>query len=205
MRKLEITILFKNLTSLTIAGGSSIGTVDIPFNELGIPSSSIKGVMRTAISNLLPKTSCGEIEPGRIAKAYDSSPCDVCKLFGYPNSKDGACFMVLIDQPKEEKHLITRVSIDDKTQKAKDGSLFTQQIIKPGVEFKATIIYKCENDVKLFNLLLYSLSALRYWRLGRNAMIDVKVLTNKDDVCKKIKCNDETEKLLESLSDYLWG
>jgi len=203
----EIVIVFKNLTSLTIAGGSTIGIVDIPFNELGIPSSSLKGVMRTAVSKLLPKgfTSCGEIEPGRIAAKHGSSPCDVCKLFGYPNSKDGGCFTVLVDQVKEEKHLLTRVSIDDKTQRAKDGSLFTQQIIKPGVEFKATLVYKCENDVRLFNLLLYSLSALRYWRLGRNAMIDVKVLTKKGQICQKIKCNDETEKLLDFLSDYLWG
>ncbi|AOL17557.1 hypothetical protein BFU36_00060 [Sulfolobus sp. A20] len=191
---------------MTIAGGSTIGIVDIPFNELGIPSSSLRGVMRTAVSNLLPNgfTSCGEIEPNRMRKAHGSSPCDVCRLYGYPDSKDGGCFTILMDQVVEEKHLITRVSIDDKTQKAKDGSLFTQQIIKPGREFKAKIIYRCEDDIKLFNLLLYSLSALRYWRLGRNAMVDVKVLTKKEEVCNKVKCNDETEKLLDFLSDYLW-
>lgn len=199
--KVEIKVKIKNLTSLTIAGGSTIGVADIPINPLLIPSSSLKGTMRTAIHNYLPKgyTSCGEIEPKRIKKAHKEGPCDVCQLFGYPDSKDGGCFTIIPNIGKVNTEYMTRVSIDDKTQKAKQGSLFVQEIIPPNNEFEFTINYFC--DERLLKLLLYSILSLRYWRLGRNALIDVKV-TN--DICKQVKCDTDMKEILAQLSDFMW-
>ncbi|AWR98158.1 hypothetical protein DFR86_00170 [Acidianus sulfidivorans JP7] len=202
-KTVAVKVSIKNLTSLTIAGGSTISTIDIPLNPLGIPASSIKGAMRTAVHNLLPKgyTSCGEIKPESIKKAHEKGICDVCKLFGYPDSITG-CITIEVSNSNYNISYITRVSIDDKTQKSKEGSLFTQEVILPNNEFSFTIYYSC--DERLFKLLLYSILDLRYWRLGRNTMVDVKV-NNVDEICKSIKCDDEIKGILSQLSTYLWG
>ncbi|WP_338602835.1 RAMP superfamily CRISPR-associated protein [Sulfolobus tengchongensis] len=205
MTYLTINVSIRNLTSLTVGGGSTIGSADIPLNVFGVPPSSLKGAMRTAIHNLLPPgfSSCGEIEPSNIKMKHNTKPCDVCSLFGYPDSKDGGCFTIVsnTDISKINKFLITRVSIDDKTQKAKRGSLFTQEVIPPNTELNFTIYYNQICGERLLKLLLYSLLALRYWRLGRNAMIDVKVNNN---ICVKVKCDSEMNSILSSLSSFLW-
>jgi len=205
MEVVSIKVTLKNLSSLTIAGGSTINTIDIPLNPFILPASSIKGTMRTAIHNaievlkLLPEdkyTSCGEVEPEKI------KPCDVCNLFGYPNSKRSGCFTIEVDKTKENgRTYITRVSIDDKKQIVNEGSLFNQEVIPPSNEFSFSIYYRC--DMRLFKLLLYSLLALRYWRLGRNSMIDVKV-NNVDEICKSVQCDDEVKEILSQLSNYMW-
>jgi len=203
-----VRVTLKNLSSLTVGGGSTISSIDIPLNPLILPASTIKGAMRTAVHNaieyLLPEgekkyTSCGEIKPEKI------KPCDVCSLFGYPNSRDTGCFTIEIDEEKlqkSKKTYITRVAIDDKTQIASEGSLFTQEVIPPNNEFSFSIFYRC--DLRLFKLLLYSILALRYWRLGRNSMVDVKV-ENAGEICKSIQCDDEVKSILSQLSSYMWG
>lgn len=201
---ITIKVTLKNLSSLTVAGGSTISSIDIPLNPLVLPPSSIKGAMRTAVSHAInvlglldgEYTSCGEIKPEKL------KPCDVCSLFGYPNSKDSGCFTIEVDRKEVKRAYITRVSIDDKTQTASEGSLFTQEVIPTNNEFSFTIYYRC--DLRLFKLLLYSILALRYWKLGRNSMIDVKV-ENTDEVCKSISCDEEVKSILSQLSDYMWG
>ncbi|QPG48915.1 hypothetical protein HFC64_02205 [Saccharolobus solfataricus] len=200
---IPIKVSMRNLSSLTIAGGSTISSIDIPLNPLGVPPSTIKGTMRTAVHNLLPNgyTSCGEVEPESIREAHKNGVCDVCKLFGYPDSLTG-CFTIEVSKTDYRTSYITRVSIDDKTQRAKEGSLFTQQIILPNSDISFTVYYNC-NDERLFKLLLYSILDLRYWRLGRNTMIDVKV-NNVEEICKSVKCDEEINGILNQLSRYLW-
>lgn len=198
-----VKVSLKNLSSLTIAGGSAISSIDIPLNPMTMPASSIKGAMRTAVSyaiNVLHLlqgyTSCGEIRPEKLDR------CDVCSLFGYPNARDSGCFVIEVNEKKDvKKTYITRISINDKTQTANKGSLFTQEIVPANEEFSFVIYYRC--DLRLFKLLLYSLLALRYWRLGRNSMVDVKV-NNAEEICKSVNCDDETKAILSQLSSYMW-
>ncbi|QKR00770.1 hypothetical protein GWK48_10555 [Metallosphaera tengchongensis] len=201
---IKVEVIFKSLSALTIAGGSKVGAVDVPFNELGIPPSSVKGALRTAVSRYTPSnfTACSEVNPDMMRSKHASGPCDVCKLFGYPGSGE-SCFYVEVEGVQLEKYLLTRVAIEDKTQKAKEGSLFTQEVLRPGFQFKATLNYTCE-DPRLFKLLLYSLLSLRLWRFGRNGMVDLKV-TNPEQICKSTSCDNELKTVLSSLSNFLWG
>ncbi|QIW22830.1 hypothetical protein EWF20_00730 [Sulfolobus sp. S-194] len=202
---MEFKVLVKNLTSLTVGGGSTIGGADIPLNPMILPPSTVKGVLRTSISNYLPKgyTSCRKIEPNEIKEAHkDGNVCDVCKLFGYPDYKDSGCFALTVKVPEVKKYRITRVKIYDKTQTSEEGSLFTQEIIPPNTEFEIEVHYRDICGEKLLKLLLYSFLSLRFWRIGRNAMVDVKL---KDDICVKIKCDQEMKEIVSSLSEYLWG
>ena len=169
-----------------------------------LPASTIKGTMRTAIHNYLPAgfSSCGEIEPSRIKEKHKDGPCDVCKLFGYPDQKDSGCFTLSVSVPEVRTYRLTRVSIDDKSQRSKEGALFTQEIIAPNTEFEVTVKFRDSCGERMLKLLIYSIWALRFWRLGRNAMVDVKL---KEDICKKIKCDDELKEVVSSLLDYMWG
>ncbi|BFH74740.1 RAMP superfamily CRISPR-associated protein [Sulfurisphaera javensis] len=206
---MKFKVWIKNYTSLTIGGGSE-GKADISISDLVIPPSSIKGAMRTAINFYLKETdlknkysSCYEIRPDKIKERHSNGkPCDVCKLFGYPDSKDIGCFTinVVTDVEKLPKYVLTRVSIEDKTQKAKEGALFSQETIPPENEIEIEIDFRCD-DNHMLKLLLYSLSALRLWRLGRNSLIDLKV----EDICQKVNnCDNEMREIFNSLKDYMW-
>ena len=202
---MEFGLVVKNLTSLTVGGGSSIGAVDIPLNPMVLPTSTIKGVLRTAVHNYLPNgySSCGRIEPEEIKKAHKGKgPCDVCTLFGYPDYRDSGCFTLTVDVPSVKKYKVTRVKIDDKTQRSEEGALFTQEVVSPNTEFEVTVYFRDSCGEKMLKLLLYSVLALRLWRIGRNAMVDVKL---KDDICRKVKCDQEMKDIVSSLSEYMWG
>jgi len=202
---MEFKVVIKNLTSLTVGGGSSIGAVDIPLNPMVLPSSTVKGVLRTAVVNYLPNgySSCGKVDPEEIKKAHkEGGVCDVCKLFGCPDSKDSPCFTLTVNVPEVSRYEITRVKIDDKTQKSEEGSLFTQEVIPPNTEFVVTVNFRDSCGDKMLKLLLYSFLALRFWRVGRNAMVDVKL---GEDLCGKVKCDQEMKEIVSSLLQYMWG
>ena len=196
--------MIKNLTSLTVGGGSALGAVDIPLNPFVLPASSVKGAMRTAVNNYLPDgfTSCGEIEPERIKEKHKGTPCDVCRLFGYPDQKEHSCFTLSVVVPDVKPFRLTRVSIDDRTQRAKEGALFTQEALPAGTEFEVRVSFRDSCGERMLKLLLYSIWALRLWRVGRNAMVDVKL---KGDICQRVKCDDEMRALVDSLKEYVWG
>ncbi|AAY81341.1 RAMP superfamily CRISPR-associated protein [Sulfolobus acidocaldarius] len=201
---MEFKMRIKNLTSLTIGGGSVIVGTDIPFSELEIPSSSIKGVLRTAVTQFLPQgfTSCNEVEPKMIRQAHrGKEPCDVCQLFGYPDARTEGCVNFMVETKDLKKYRLMRVSIEDKTQKAKEGALFSQEVVKPGTEVVVNVIYRDNCGERLLKLLLSSVLALRYWRLGRNALVDVKL---EEDLCKRVKCDPEMGKIVGLLTNYMW-
>ncbi|WP_216604156.1 RAMP superfamily CRISPR-associated protein [Acidianus sp. RZ1] len=213
MQKIELRFKIKNLSSLTVGGTSASATVDTPFSSLGIPGSTIKGVMRTAVSNMVSSgilkgyTSCNEIEPEMIIMKHKKmgGDCDVCKLFGYPEV-EGRLFVGNIRLTKE-KFKLTRVSIEDKTGKAKEGGLFSQEVIKPGEEFEGEVILDLagldeESKLKQVKLLLSSILALRFWRFGRGGMIDIK-LEEGEKICKVIDCKNIGD-LLNELGRWLY-
>jgi CRISPR/Cas system CSM-associated protein Csm3 (group 7 of RAMP superfamily) len=181
--------------------------VDIGFNDMGIPGSSIKGSMRTAISwaireGLSNFTSCGEIRPEKIEEAHkQKGVCDVCKLFGYPGH-EGILRVSSIKVDKKET--LTRVSINDSTNTAKEEALFKQEVVPPDSEFTFEIDLNTK-DCKMLELTLLSLYFLRLWRLGRGAMIDLKVENIKE---YPKDCPSETEeeikKIMKELGEWLW-
>lgn len=187
-----IRVKARALNSLTVGGGTSTGIVDISFNELGIPGSSIKGAMRTAISKAIEEgevtgyTSCGEIEPSKM------KDCDVCRVFGYPNHEGIVNVHGVVVKPKA---VLTRVAIDDRTLKAKKGSLFKQEVLKPGTEFEFLVEVKDNATCREIKLVLLSLFYLRLWKLGRGGMIDLKV----EEFPQGCDFSD-----LESLKRWLW-
>jgi CRISPR/Cas system CSM-associated protein Csm3 (group 7 of RAMP superfamily) len=198
-----VRVKIKTLNSLTVGLETSFGIVDVGFNQLGIPGSSIKGVMRTAITwtiltgQLNKFTACGEIEPSRISNAHMKGVCDVCKLFGYP---DHAGKIVINTVEVKKKHVLRRVSINDETLTAKKNALFVQEVIKPGEEFEINIRLN-SNSCRDMELLLYSLYYMRLWRLGRGGMIDLKV--EQFDECVDGDGKD-IETLKKVLSNWLW-
>ena len=199
---ITLTLRFRVLSFLTIGGSTTFNLTDNPLHPMVVPPSSIKGTLRTAINNFLPKgyTSCKGTSPEEINEAHEKGGvCDVCKLFGYPNHESDCIKIEVVGAEKLERLIITRVSINDKTQTAERGKLFSSEAVKPLSEFEVRIHFNEECGDRLFKLLLYSLLALRLWRLGRNAMVDLKLVSE-----LKPK-DDEMKVIIDRLSSYLWG
>jgi CRISPR/Cas system CSM-associated protein Csm3 (group 7 of RAMP superfamily) len=203
---MKIIVRLKNLSSLTVGNSSRLTYVDIGFNDMGIPGSSIKGSMRTAISwaireGLSNFTSCGEIRPEKIEEAHKKGVCDVCKLFGYPGHEG----ILRVGSIKvDRKETLTRVSINDSTNTAKKGALFKQEVVPPNSKFTFEIDLNTQ-DCKMLELTLLSLYFLRLWRLGRGAMIDLKIEEIKEypKGCPS-EMEKEIEKIKKELGEWLW-
>jgi len=199
---IELEVLIKPICLFTLGSSEPSTIIDIPFykvstptgDEPTIPGSSVKGALRssaTVIANDLGLTSCGEIDPERMSEKHSKMGglCDVCKLFGAPNSPSN----LLISSFKPLKPLdlvtITQVSIDDLRMRAIEGRLFTREAVPPGTVFKGKLTLL--RDKPLFvKLLLASLINLRFEVLGQHGVVDVKV--------ENIKGLEATE--LDSLS-----
>ncbi len=199
---MKFKVSLKNLNSLTVGNSSRIAHVDIGFNDMGIPGSAIKGAMRTAISWAIGNgllqgfTSCGQVNPEKIIDAHKNGACDVCKLYGYPNHEG----VLRVSSIKvDDVKVLTRVSIKDETNTSKEGALFKQEVIPPEREFTFEVEL-FSDDCRMIELTLFSLYFLRFWRLGRGGMIDLKVDEMKADEMKKCPSLE----VKKYLGDWLW-
>ena len=218
----SIKVVLKVLSPLTVGYvGKPVGP-DIAFNELGIPPTTLKGVLRASLSRYLSEidpgsgfSSCGEIEPERIRIAHEKMgrACDVCSLFGYPESRGsswrpaesrGRVKLRWITDIGGELETMTRIAIDDLTGSVKENALFSQEYLAPGkeLEFEAFIDGGCR-ELELF---LISLEALRFYRVGRAGMVDLKVESPSDVERELSGCgSQEALHRLRRLSTYMWG
>lgn len=220
----KVKVVLKVLSPFTVGYvGKPVGA-DIAFNEIGVPPTTLKGVLRASLSLYLREispssgyTACGEIEPERIRAAHDKigRVCDVCSLFGYPETR-GASWKPteawgkvkltwIAGGFKDQIYTMTRISIDDLTGSVRENALFTQEYIAPGTElaFEAFLDGGCRE----LNLFLMSLEALRFYRIGRGGMVDLIVENEKELEAKAADCEGEQGLMqrLRRLSNYMWG
>ncbi|MEM0290291.1 MAG: RAMP superfamily CRISPR-associated protein [Metallosphaera sp.] len=221
-----LNVEVKNLSSLTIGGTSGLESADIPMTKLIFPGSTLKGVMRTSLHLAIKEweeelkeelrkenkemlTSCGEIDPAFIGVAHANDKkgtCDVCSLFGFPSpnaqgrGKVSVHLEVSDRLEKVERYTLTRVKINDSTQTSEKGSLFTQEVYRPGTVFKFRIELN-SNDEKDLLMVLLSLYYLRLYRVGRGGMVDLRLLNNENELCTS--CGELTKKLIKALKSWM--
>lgn len=211
----------KAVTLLTVSGGvPELFGADVAFMrapnasgkyKLYVPGSSVKGALRSAASRIAKQygfESCGEVEPGRIARAHDKGICDVCALFGYPNMLGGerspltvSNFELTEDSDSKDKLIsVTHVSIDEKRAVARKWALYVAEYVVPGVSFRGYI--SVDPTLKnLLPLLLLAIAELRTGRFGRRSIVDARIVDN-GELDKHI--NQEWRGLLKSLREWLW-
>ncbi len=206
---MKIVVEGRTLSSLTVGRSSRAAYVDVGFNDFGIAGSSLKGAMRTAISWAISKgmvqgyASCGEVEPQRIEEAHEAMKekgmrCDVCEAFGYPNH-EGLVSVQAAQLEDERKWVLTRVSIDDKTLKAREGYLFKQEVLPPGTRFKFEVSLPDGTECRIVKLVVLSVYYLRLWRVGMGGMVDLRIPS-----AQGIPCAEELQDVLKQLGDWLW-
>jgi len=206
---MKLSVEGRTLSSLTVGRSSRAAYVDVGFNDFGLAGSSIRGAMRSAISWAISKglvqgyNSCGEIEPQRIEEAHEKMSekglsCDVCDLFGYPNH-EGLIRVGTAEIEGDQKWVLTRVSIDDRTLKAREGFLFKQEVLRPGTEFKFEVELPSSTDCRLVRLALLSVYYLRLWRIGMGGMVDLRL-----SPAQRMPCGAELQDLIKQLGDWLW-
>ncbi|MCS7105587.1 MAG: RAMP superfamily CRISPR-associated protein [Thermofilaceae archaeon] len=170
-----------------------------------LPGSSVKGSLRSAASRVAEGygfTSCGEVEPSRISKAHESmnGPCDVCKVFGWPNGEAALSVGNFKLTGSTKSLVLTRVSLDDRTQTAAREALYSTEHLPPGTVFEGEIRF-LESRANLLPLLLLALAELRTGRFGRRSLVDVKL--EDEGVFDKFVAG-EWKELLEELREWLW-
>ncbi len=206
---MKLTIEGRALSSLTVGRSSRAAYVDVGFNDFGLAGSSIRGAMRSAISWAISNglvqgyNSCGEIEPQRIELAHKDMTgkglrCDVCEVFGYPNH-EGLIRVGAAEIADNRKWVLTRVSIDDRTLKAREGFLFKQEVLPPLTGFKFEVELPSSMDCGLVRLVLLSVYYLRLWRIGMGGMVDLRLSS-----AQGIPCEAELQDVLKQLGDWLW-
>lgn len=218
---IRLGLRVKPVTLFTIGGGiGEVAGADILFIRkqckglkkcVYIPGSSFKGALRTAatrVARYYGFTSCGEVEPGRIKAAHSQEPCDVCRLFGYPDQPTPTSPLVVSDfepvDPSVKLVYVSRVSVRDETLTAEQGGLYTVEHVVPGTEFKGFIdLYLKQEDetARLIPLLLLGLAELRMWRMGRGSLVDLKL--ENSEVLDGIVPSEWTG-LLRGLKTWLW-
>ena len=218
----SIKVVLKVLSPLTVGYvGKPVGP-DIAFNEVGVPPTTLKGVLRASLSRYLTEvdtnsgfSACGEIEPERIKMAHErmGKVCDVCSLFGYPERRGaswkpaesrGKVKLTWITGLQSELGTMVRIAVDDLTGSVKENALFTQEYLPPGkeLEFEALL----EGGCRELELFLISLEALRFYRVGRGGMVDVKLKDSEDLEPALKECgSNEGLNRLRRLKLYMWG
>ena len=210
MIKFGVRLKAVNLTTFGWGRAAILGP-DIQFARKGgcfyIPGSSLKGALRSAASRIAECynfTSCGETRPELRPESERADPCHVCRLFGMPGSSSpGPLFVGDLEfTGKGGRFSITKVRLEDKTQRAEEGGLYTQEHVYDA-EFQGEIIIvqKGRLEKRLLGLLLLSMAELRTGRAGRDAVIDLK-LEGTDQFEHQLE--SEWLGLLGQLKKWLW-
>lgn len=200
---IEIRLKLKPVGLATVGGGApTVFGPDLPFATKGdrhyIPGSTFKGVLRSAASRIAKAygyQACGEINPERLG-----DNCDVCQLFGSPNSFPRLFVSDFEPTGKVKLAKITRIRIEDETGRAEEGGLYSQEHVW-GVEFggRLRIAGELESNPRLLSLLLLALAELRTGRIGRRTILDLKL---EEDGA--LKLNGPIKEVAEELKRYLW-
>jgi CRISPR/Cas system CSM-associated protein Csm3 (group 7 of RAMP superfamily) len=207
---MRIKVRLRNLSLLVIGSAySRTGIADICVVRAGdkifIPGSSLKGVLRTAahrISRKMGFTSCGEVEPSRIAEAHRAAggKCDVCNLFGMPGPPSVASSKVIVGDMKPvgsvSTFIIGRTSIEPSKGKAREGSLRTVEVIPTCTIFEGEIDL-LSSDRRDLILLLGALDEMRYMSFGRGGLVDLMAEVEGADVSGL--------DIAKSLSSWRWN
>ncbi len=165
-----------------------------------IPGSSLKGALRSAATRIARAygfTSCGKIEASEIG----SCSCDVCTLFGKPSETLASQLIVEDLESKLGGRLIpiTRVTLEDKTQRAKEGYLYTQEHACLE-EFEGRVIL-IRPEKRLQGLLLLAMAELRTGRIGKDTIMDLKLIETRE---LKNELEEKWQELLGFLETWLW-
>ena len=194
-------------------GGAKGRAVEV----LYVPGSSVKGALRTAASRVALAygfESCNEVRPRLIAEAHSRPeliaeahsgvPCNVCRLFGYPGDDPLAASRIWVSDfnPVGEPRtvIVARVSLDNRTLTAAEGTLYSMEHLLPGSEFEGEVRVD-ESARDLIPLLLLAIAELRTGSFGRRAVVDAKV---EDGGALDGVVESRWHPLLNELRNWLW-
>ncbi|MEM2480883.1 MAG: RAMP superfamily CRISPR-associated protein [Candidatus Hadarchaeales archaeon] len=197
---IEFRVEARPLGLFTVGGGAvEVFGPDVPFikerGKIFIPGSTFKGLLRSAASRVAQMygfSCCGGIRPEELCGS-----CDVCKLFGSVNSQ-GKVIVGNLEAVGHTLLWLTRVRIDDESNKAEEGGLFTQEHSSGG-SFSGRI--RVMEDVRGLGLLLLALAELRTGRAGRKSLLDVRI---SETAGLREKVEERWRKLVDGLEKFLW-
>ncbi|MEM4274947.1 MAG: RAMP superfamily CRISPR-associated protein [Candidatus Nitrosocaldaceae archaeon] len=166
---------------LSIGGLSNKIIADVEFTKINnkpfIPASTIKGVLRTSmikISHLLTNNIINpSINPSRIGNDLVSS------IMGKPHNNIYSKVRVsngILSSDKDTNYsfVLSHVSINDITGIAEDNALYEREYVFYMSKFKFELDAS-SLTLEEARLLFFGLLEMRYQRIGRNGLVDIKI------------------------------
>ncbi len=199
IKNVRIELEFKTRKKICVgAGGLPLKTIaDINFirldDELIIPASTIKGVLRTCmikVSKLLGYNTKPFVYPTKITDNDDI----VTKLMGKPN-KMGKIRVYNALIKDTHTFSLSHVRIDDKKGTAVERGLFSIEYIREGTTFNS-VIEAIDIDNNELKVLLAALLEMNNSRIGKSGMVytRIKSIEPKEELSKLM--SDEIIKIL---------
>lgn len=183
MKILKLSMLFKNDFHTTgEAKGSLVDFLKDSEENPYIPATHIKGIMRTEAERILrsvenipcyitgdPKVIlCDEVKNGGFG-------CDVCRIFGVPNTKGGGDYRegkVRVTDFKTDKDVqaVSRmhVSIKRETQTKSEHALFNMHSVPSGTEFTGYLLIRDALTDSEEKLLHASIHSMAHYGIGKD-------------------------------------
>lgn len=157
--------------------------------ELMIPGSTIKGVLRTALLRISELLGYHDIEksiyPAKIGPSEDIA----CRLFGKPYGPSSKVSVMSTYLPVRLGRM-THVKIRDSTRTALEEGLFSAEYLPIGAEFEAVIRGE-DLTLEEAEALFSAIAGLKYERIGRAGMVDVKIDLDKSELPEELTIKSE--------------
>lgn len=206
-----LSLLFTTEKKLNISsGGLALKTKsDVPFariiasnegEKIFIPASTIKGLLRTSlirVSNLLGYSS-GVIDSVNPESLRSSKDDVITSIFGKPGTRSKIKISPAV-LDNLDTYPLTHVKIDDKTKVAEEQGLFTVEYLPIGCNFKVKLIGN-ELSVEEIRALIAAITEIKYERIGKAGIVDVKIVKNESKIPKEVAEDSIVSLVLEAMS-----
>ncbi len=187
MKIVKISILFKNDFHTTgEAKGSLVDFLKDSEENPYIPATHIKGIMRTEAERILrsvediPCYITGDPEAARVTLCDEVKNggfrCDVCRIFGVPNTEGGGDYRegkIRVTEFKTDKNDVPaiarmHVSIKRETQTKSEHALFNMHSVPSKTEFTGYILIREALTDSENKLLHASIHSMAHYGIGKD-------------------------------------
>ena len=162
--------------------------------KIFIPASTIKGVLRTSlirISRLLGYKVTPSVNPAKLGSTDDI----VTRLFGRPHGPPSKLIFTNAVLEEPQPITLTHVRISDETETAEEGGLYSAEYLPIGESF-VTEIRGYGLTLEEVEALMAAIAELRYERIGKAGVIDVKIDLEGSRIPREVADKSEIVRLI---------
>lgn len=154
-------------------------------DEIIIPASTIKGVLRTCMIRIAPLLAY-QVKNASVYPTNIREDDIITTLMGKPDGYRSKIVVTPVLLGNLQPFILNHVSIDDKYGIAKEGNLFTIEYIPYGTQFECTI-YAHHVSIEEARLLFLAIVEMNNETFGRGGIVEVSIAKEKSIIPEEIR------------------